>query len=77
MRTIVYVDGFNLYYGCLKNTQYKWLDLPLLFENILHPMHDIQLVRYFTARVSESLKDKQKSHRQRLYLNALKNTGLI
>ena len=26
-RTIVYVDGFNFYYGVLKNTRYKWLDL--------------------------------------------------
>ena len=23
---IVYVDGFNLYYGSLKRTPYKWLD---------------------------------------------------
>jgi hypothetical protein len=27
LRTNVYVDGFNLYYGCLKGTPYKWLDL--------------------------------------------------
>ncbi|MGQ0569072.1 MAG: hypothetical protein ACT4P5_06000 [Armatimonadota bacterium] len=27
MRTNVYVDGFNLYYGCLKDTPCKWLDL--------------------------------------------------
>ena len=27
MRTNVYVDGFNLYYSCLKDTPYKWLDL--------------------------------------------------
>jgi hypothetical protein len=23
MRTYIYVDGFNLYYGALKNTPYK------------------------------------------------------
>ena len=28
LRTRVYVDGYNLYYGCLKNTADKWLDLP-------------------------------------------------
>ena len=28
MRTFVYVDGFNLYYGVLKGTPWKWLDLP-------------------------------------------------
>ena len=27
MRTNVYVDAFNLYYGCLKGTPYRWLDL--------------------------------------------------
>lgn len=27
MKTNVYVDGFNLYYGCLNKTPYKWLDL--------------------------------------------------
>jgi hypothetical protein len=27
MRTIVYVDGFNLYYGALKGTPYRWLDI--------------------------------------------------
>ena len=31
MRTTnVYVDGFNLYYGCLKGTPHKWLDLDAL-----------------------------------------------
>jgi hypothetical protein len=24
MATVVYVDGFNLYYGALKGTQCKW-----------------------------------------------------
>lgn len=27
LRTRVYIDGYNLYYGCLKGTPYKWLDL--------------------------------------------------
>jgi hypothetical protein len=24
--TNVYIDGFNLYYGCLRESRYKWLD---------------------------------------------------
>ena len=32
MRTRVYVDGLNLYYGALKDTAFKWLDPP--FSNI-------------------------------------------
>ncbi|MEX1198718.1 MAG: NYN domain-containing protein [Pseudohongiellaceae bacterium] len=27
VETVIYVDGYNLYYGCLKHTPYKWLDL--------------------------------------------------
>ena len=53
MRTFVYVDGFSLYYyRALKGTAWKWLDLPALFAKILQPHHDIQKVKYFTARVS-------------------------
>ncbi|HHT9772358.1 TPA: NYN domain-containing protein, partial [Legionella pneumophila] len=33
-RTTIYIDGFNLYYGCLKRTSYKWLDLKALFINL-------------------------------------------
>lgn len=29
MKTYVYVDAFNLYFGCVKGTPYKWLDLAL------------------------------------------------
>ena len=34
MRTYVYVDGFNLYYGALKGSHYKWLDLKALFTSL-------------------------------------------
>jgi 6-hydroxy-3-succinoylpyridine 3-monooxygenase len=27
LRTRVYIDGYNLYYGCLKNSPDKWLDV--------------------------------------------------
>jgi hypothetical protein len=47
----VYVDGFNLYYGALKRTPYKWLDLGKLAE-ILLPTDTVQEIHYFTARVS-------------------------
>ncbi len=50
MRTIVYVDGFNLYYGALKGSPWKWLDLLLLFETILQPHHDIRACLRYAAR---------------------------
>lgn len=36
MNTIIYIDGYNLYYGCLKHSNDKWLDLyKLFYERIL------------------------------------------
>jgi hypothetical protein len=29
LKTRVYIDGFNLYYGLLRGTPHKWLDLEL------------------------------------------------
>lgn len=37
LRTRVYVDGYNLYYGCLKGTTFKWLDLLSLFDKCILP----------------------------------------
>ena len=72
MRTFVYVDGFNLYYGAIKSTPWKWLDLPALFAKILQPHHDILTVKYFTARVSGTPADQSKPQRQDVYLRALR-----
>ena len=72
MRTFVYVDGFNLYYGALKGTPFRWLDLVALLENVLQPHHDILKVKYFTARVSGTSPDQSKPQRQDVYLRALR-----
>jgi hypothetical protein len=47
----VYVDGFNLYYGCLRNTPYKWLDIAKLCRFLL-PEYRVNRLRYFTARIT-------------------------
>ena len=59
MRTFVYVDGLNLYYGTLKGTPFKWLDPVALLERILQPHHDIVKLKYFTARVSGTPADQE------------------
>lgn len=41
-RVNVYIDGFNLYYGALKRTPYKWLDVSKLCQALL-PTDTIQL----------------------------------
>jgi uncharacterized LabA/DUF88 family protein len=60
MKTRVYIDGYNLYYGCLKKSPYKWLDLVKLFQNQILPQStpsqyaasDVNL-KYFTADIKE------------------------
>ena len=72
MRTIVYVDGFNLYYGALKGSSRKWLDLVALFEKVLQPHHEILAIEYFAARVSGTTSDPSKPQRQDIYFRALR-----
>ena len=70
-RTYIYVDGFNLYYGVLKNTPYKWLDLNSLFQKLLNDSHDIQAIKYYTARISVHDDHKQAPIKQQIYIRAL------
>lgn len=70
MATIVYIDGFNLYYGALKDTPYRWLNLDALCRRVL-PRDDIACIRYFTALVAERPGDPQQPQRQLTYLRAL------
>ncbi|MFJ5299806.1 antitoxin Xre/MbcA/ParS toxin-binding domain-containing protein [Pseudomonas sp. NPDC088368] len=68
MRTRIYVDGYNFYYGCLKGTPWKWLDLVKLFEEQILPSvfagdasqrHQRSIlttehcVKFFTAKIVE------------------------
>jgi hypothetical protein len=70
-KAFVYVDGFNLYYGALKSTTYKWLDLQKLMRQLL-PQHNVVQIRYFTARVTALPQDLQQPRRQEAYLRALR-----
>jgi hypothetical protein len=78
--TRVYIDGYNFYYGCLKGTPYKWLDIVKLFENhiLCRPeagaanLHD-NGIKYFTAEITDraagdpnSVND-QRSYHQAIY----------
>jgi len=68
--TFVYIDGLNLYYGALKRTRYRWLDLRALCQKYL-PHHNIGRIKYFTARISGRPGDPDAPNRQNLYLRAL------
>ena len=72
-RVIVYVDGFNVYYGFKRKgwRKFLWLDYRSVFESILKPDQLLVDVKYFTAL---SL-DGESRGRQETYLNALRIRG--
>ncbi len=76
MRTNVYIDAFNLYYGCLKGTTFKWLDIEALCRRLL-PRNELNRIRYFTALVSARTDDPTAPQRQQAYLRALKTLPLV
>lgn len=70
LRTRIYIDGYNFYYGCLRGTPYKWLDLLPLFENHILPSALLKdgdghirqsallpspSIKFFTAKIIESV----------------------
>jgi len=71
LSTNVYVDGFNLYYGSVRNTPFKWLDIGKLCATLL-PKSQINRIRYFTARVDALPHNQQAPDRQDIYLRALR-----
>jgi len=76
IRTRVYVDSFNLYYGALKGTSFKWLDLDRLFHLLL-PRNDIQSIKYFTAKMESTTHKPSRATNQHLYLRALGTTPIV
>lgn len=74
-RIIVYVDGFNLYFGLVEAgfVNYKWLNINNLVNSLLQPNQVLIEIKYFTSRVSNN-PDKQK--RQTTYIEALETVGI-
>ena len=72
----VYVDAFNLYYGCLKEIEYKWLNLRA-FCQASFPADQISRIRYFTARIPANPHDPDKPERQATYFRALQTEPVI
>jgi uncharacterized LabA/DUF88 family protein len=71
MKTVVYIDGFNLYFRALKNSRYKWLNLNALCEAALPKTCDIVAINYYTARVTIR-RNPTSQKDQNSYLSALK-----
>ena len=64
------MDGFNLYYGSLKGTPYKWLNLAEM-GRLLLARYRINQIKYFTARVKSRQSDPDQHVRQQIYFRAL------
>lgn len=78
LRTYIYIDGFNLYYGLLKGTAYKWLDLKKLCGLLLDTsQNEILKIKYFTALVKPRTQNSLQHVRQQTYLRALKTVPEI
>jgi uncharacterized LabA/DUF88 family protein len=63
--SIVYVDGFNFYYGVIKDTGHLWLDIERYFTR-LRQDDDLRCIHYFTALVSGPTQADQETYLQAL-----------
>lgn len=75
-RTIVYIDGFNLYYRALKPLGHRWMNIAALAAAVLPDSNQITAINYYTARVSGRV-DQAAPARQHAYLRALGSLPLV
>ena len=69
-RVIVYVDGFNFYYGLRTKgwRKYYWLDMVKFAEKLLRPHQELVEIGYFSAKQI----NQEKSNRQDILFQANK-----
>lgn len=72
-RVIVYIDGFNLYFGLRAGhfKRYYWLDLPAVARALLKPNQRLDATHYFTARIRTNGHNSDDTKRQSTYIEAL------
>lgn len=72
-KVIAFIDGYNLYYGLLKdNPQLKWLNVNKLIK-MMFPHYDVVQVKYFTAEVPNG---EDRHERQSTYWKALSQSSV-
>ncbi len=74
-RVVVYVDGFNLYFGMRAAglDHCRWLNIKKLVSNLLQNNQSLITIKYFTSRVSNH---PEKQKRQSTYIDALESIGV-
>ena len=70
-RSIIYIDGFILYYGAVRGGAHKWLNLQQYFQ-LLRQDDDIQAIYYFNALVDGPARGNQET-----YFRALSTLPLV
>ena len=72
-RVVVYVDGFNLYFGMKSKGWRKlyWLNLVALASALLKQDQQLHKVHYFTSRIRSTKNNLTDIQRQTTYLEAL------
>ena len=79
-RAIVYIDGFNVYFGLKENgwKGYYWLDYPKLAQRLSDDLKEegmtLSATKYFTSHISSP---EEKRKRQLVYIEALESCGNI
>lgn len=74
-RIIVYIDGFNLYFGMTnrEKTGIKWLNINKLVGHLLKDTQELVSIKYYTSSVNNN---PEKQRRQIAYLEALVSTNV-
>ncbi len=81
MKTIVYIDGFNFFYGRLSKTSYKWLDLCKFSDEVCtllgepYTNHSDPLIRFYTSPIKRAFSTSPETapRNQQDYIVALKH----
>lgn len=71
MDAIAYIDGFNLYYGALKGSPFRWFDIEAFARALTPAKYQLVKVRYFTARVKPRPANPSAHTDQQAYLKAI------
>jgi uncharacterized LabA/DUF88 family protein len=75
--SVIYVDGFNFYYGLLHEfPERKWLNLQRFCE-LLRPDDEILKIRYFTTKIDTEKMRSEKRDRQGRIWDALRTQPKI
>jgi len=76
MRTAIYIDGYNMYYGVLKHSSYKWLDVHSLFSFLVKendPLAEVVHCGFYTSltKARVATRGEKSVQAQQVYHRAL------